>query len=185
MPKLPNKSIKGANFKKWCIESIDAIIDYLSSARYLQGAPGVTIERKPSGIVIGLEKKEPVQNVQITGGTGGSSAVIGFPDYFSQSKTPVSENTSYPVSSDSWLIGSVEVAANAYQEGSAVLNITNNLTSVTESLDLYSFYNRNTGAVGLGVSVGFQIPIPANCTIYINATNSATLGGTTYIYPCI
>ena len=182
MPKLPNKSIKGANFKKWCIESIDAIIDYLSSARYLQGAPGVTIERKPSGIVIGLENKQaaPVNNA--TG--GGGSAIIGFPDYFSQSKTQIFENTSYPVSADSWLIGYVGVAENAYQEGSATLNIMDNVSLTTVYLDLYGFYNRNSGAVGIGISVGFQIPIPANSTIYINATNSASLG-TTYLYPCI
>jgi hypothetical protein len=74
MPKLPNKSIKGANFKKWCIESIDAIIDYLSSARYLQGAPGVTIERKPSGIVIGLEKQAP-QTASVSGGTAAYSGL--------------------------------------------------------------------------------------------------------------
>lgn len=184
MASLPRKGITGDNLKKWVVDTVNGLIDYLHSHRLRPGY-GINIQETPSGVVVSLAKKETsVQNVQITGSTGGGSAVIGFPDYFSQSKTQVFENTSYPVSSDSWLIGSIGVASNAYQEGTAVLDITNNLTSVTESLDLYTFYNRGTGAVGLGVSVGFQIPIPANCTIYINATNSATLG-TTYIYPCI
>lgn len=75
MPKLPNKSIKGANFKKWCIESIDTIIDYLSSALYLNPGNGISIERRPSGIIIGLEKHAPQPTSAVSGGTAAYSGL--------------------------------------------------------------------------------------------------------------
>ena len=56
MAGLPQKSIKGANLKKWLIEAVDGIIDYLKSGIYLVPGPGISIERKPSGIVISATK---------------------------------------------------------------------------------------------------------------------------------
>lgn len=56
MAGLPQKSIKGANLKKWLIEAVDGIIDYLKSGIYLVPGPGISIERKPSGIVISAKK---------------------------------------------------------------------------------------------------------------------------------
>jgi hypothetical protein len=56
MAGLPQKSVKGANLKKWLIEAVDGIIDYLKSGIYLVPGPGISIERKPSGIVISATK---------------------------------------------------------------------------------------------------------------------------------
>lgn len=69
MPSLPNKSIKGAAFKKWVVESIDKLIDYLSST-YIQVGQGLKIRRSPSGLVIELEK-QPGEPQSATGGGGG------------------------------------------------------------------------------------------------------------------
>lgn len=68
MPSLPNKSIKGAAFKKWVVESIDKLIDYLSST-YIQVGQGLKIRRSPSGLVIELEK-QPGEPQSATGGGG-------------------------------------------------------------------------------------------------------------------
>ena len=183
MASLPRKGITGDNLKKWVVETVNGLIDYLHSHRVRPGN-GIRVDETPSGVVVSLADRPAPSVVQISGGTsGGGSAVIGFPDYFSQNQTPIYQNTSYPVSSDSWLIGYVGVAENAYQGGSATLGITDNVSLTTVSLDLFYFYNRNSGAVSMGTSVGFQIPIPANSTIYITATDSALV--TASLYPCI
>lgn len=68
MPSLPNKSIKGTAFKKWAVESIDKLIDYLSS-NWLQAGNGIVIRRTPSGTVIELQKQNASQQSAISGST--------------------------------------------------------------------------------------------------------------------
>lgn len=68
MPSLPRKSVKGAIFKKWVVESIDAIIDYLSS-NWLQPGNGINIRRTPSGTIVELQKQN--KTPQTSGGGNG------------------------------------------------------------------------------------------------------------------
>ena len=74
MPSLPNKSIKGAAFKKWVVESIDKLIDYLSST-YIQVGQGLKIRRSPSGLVIELEKQPGEPQSAAGGGGAGASGL--------------------------------------------------------------------------------------------------------------
>lgn len=74
MPSLPNKSIKGAAFKKWVVESIDKLIDYLSST-YIQVGQGLKINRTPSGLVIELAKPAKETQNNTTGGTGATQDI--------------------------------------------------------------------------------------------------------------
>lgn len=57
MVSLPRKGEKGQNFKSWAVDSINKLIDYLSDGTYLRKGDGISVERTPSGIIIGLEKK--------------------------------------------------------------------------------------------------------------------------------
>jgi hypothetical protein len=66
--RLPQKSVKGANLKKWLVESIDALIDYLSDASYLQPGNGIGIDRTASGIMISATKPKPAPAQSLTGG---------------------------------------------------------------------------------------------------------------------
>lgn len=84
MPSLPTKGIKGQNFKAWAVDSINKLIDYLSSP-YLTPGQGINIRRTPSGTVIELQKQpEPVQQ-SVSGGlvqdisasVSGNTASIG------------------------------------------------------------------------------------------------------------
>ena len=68
MRRLPQKSVKGANLKKWLVESIDALIDYLSDASYLQPGTGIGIDRTASGIMISALKPKSAPAQSLTGG---------------------------------------------------------------------------------------------------------------------
>ena len=74
MPSLPQKSVKGAAFKKWVVESIDKLIDYLSST-YIQVGQGLKINRTPSGLVIELEKPAKETHSNTAGGTGATQDI--------------------------------------------------------------------------------------------------------------
>ena len=69
MRRLPQKSVKGANLKKWLVESIDALIDYLSDASYLQPGTGIGIDRTASGVMISALKPKPAPAQSLAGGT--------------------------------------------------------------------------------------------------------------------
>ena len=73
MASLPQKGVKGDNFKKWAIDSINKLIDYLSSP-YLQNGKGIAIRRTPSGTIIELEK-QPSTTPQSSGGSGGTQDI--------------------------------------------------------------------------------------------------------------
>ena len=74
MPSLPNKSVKGTAFKKWVVESIDKLIDYLSST-YIQVGQGLKINRTPSGLIIELAKPAKETQNNTTGGTGATQDI--------------------------------------------------------------------------------------------------------------
>jgi hypothetical protein len=70
MPSLPRRSVKGAIFKKWVVESIDQIIDYLTS-NWLQAGNGINIRRTPSGTIVELQKMNTAPQTSGSGGGGG------------------------------------------------------------------------------------------------------------------
>lgn len=85
MPSLPRKSVKGTMFKKWVVDSIDQIIDYLSS-NWLQPGNGINIRRTPSGTIIELQKQAETRqtlsggggaNQDITSTVAGGTAFVG------------------------------------------------------------------------------------------------------------
>lgn len=69
MPSLPRKSVKGTIFKKWVVDSIDQIIDYLSG-NWLQAGNGINIRRTPSGTIVELQKQNKSPQVSNAAGTG-------------------------------------------------------------------------------------------------------------------
>ena len=74
MASLPRKGVKGENFKVWAVDSINKLIDYLSSP-YLQNGKGIAIRRTPSGTIIELEK--PSTSVSQSAGGGGGTVESG------------------------------------------------------------------------------------------------------------
>lgn len=75
MPSLPRKSSKGANFKTWTVDTVDALIEYFNS-NWIQAGKGISVRRTASGVVIGLAKTPPVPPVKLTTGGGGSTQDI-------------------------------------------------------------------------------------------------------------
>ena len=84
---VPSKIPHGLNFKKAVLGTINALIDYLNG-NWLQGGPGISIKRTPSGTIIGLAKpKDSARQVASASGSGvnqdlsvavsGNTATIG------------------------------------------------------------------------------------------------------------
>ena len=69
MGSLPPKAVTGANFKKWTVETLNKLIDYLHGARIRPGY-GISVRETPSGTIVELAKKQaPVINNTTGGGT--------------------------------------------------------------------------------------------------------------------
>ena len=81
MVSLPRKGETGQNFKKWAVDSINRLIDYLTEGAYLRNGNGISIEHTASGILIGLDKQNNSVTPQVLGknegATGIESAVSG------------------------------------------------------------------------------------------------------------
>ena len=80
MASIPRKSVKGANLKKWLVETIDGILDYLHSSRIRPGY-GIAVEETPSGTIVRLagtpSGNAPVSKGGGTGATGIGATVTG------------------------------------------------------------------------------------------------------------
>ena len=160
MPSLPNKSIKGAAFKKWVVESIDKLIDYLSST-YIQVGHGLKIRRSPSGLVIELDKQpgEP----QSAAGGGGAVASGLFPYYPGNVTIPsITPGTTYSADQDFWLIGSIQQSA-SIPSAELTVKSADGLSST------YIPLSSSTTATD-PMSYLVCIPVPANRKFFLNST---------------
>ena len=68
MASLPKKGVKGANLRKWLIDAIEQLIDYLNSP-WLQAGKGINIRRTPAGTIIELQKQSSESPRSSSGGT--------------------------------------------------------------------------------------------------------------------
>ena len=75
MASIPRKSVKGANLKKWLVETIDGILDYLHSSRIRPGY-GIAVDETPSGTIVRLAST-PSGNAPISTGGGGTGVSGG------------------------------------------------------------------------------------------------------------
>lgn len=77
MASLPKKSVKGDGFKKWVIDSINTLIDYLHGARLKPGY-GIAVRETPSGTIVELARKETpvINNIGGGGETQDISATV-------------------------------------------------------------------------------------------------------------
>lgn len=75
MASIPRKSVKGANLKKWLVETIDGILDYLHSSRVRPGY-GIAVDETPSGTIVRLAGT-PSGNAPISTGGGGTGVSGG------------------------------------------------------------------------------------------------------------
>lgn len=160
MPSLPNKSIKGGVFKKWVIESIDKLIDYLSST-YIQVGQGLKIRRSPSGLVIELDKQpgEP----QSAAGGGGTGASGLFPFYPGNVTIPsIAPGTTYSADQDFWLIGFI-------QQSDSIPTAELTVKSADGLSSTYIPLSSSTTATD-SMSYLVCIPVPANRMFYLNST---------------
>ena len=144
MPSLPRKSVKGTIFKKWVVDSIDQIIDYLSS-NWLQPGNGINIRRTPSGTIVELQKVNTAP--QSSGGGGGSVVATGFPNY-ANVITNVAVNTPYVYNYPVWVIGTIEATDN---EGLTV-------TIGTQTFNLFEFVPTYISQATYKVFVSFPVP---------------------------
>lgn len=75
MSSLPQKSIKGAVFKTWAIQSIDKLIDYLSGT-FIRGGKGISVRRSAGVTIIELDKQPEQVQQNATGGGAGATQDI-------------------------------------------------------------------------------------------------------------
>ena len=68
MGSIPPKAVSGQNFKKWVVETLNKLIDYLHGARIRPGY-GISVRETPSGTIVELAKKEASQPASVSGGT--------------------------------------------------------------------------------------------------------------------
>lgn len=73
MASLPKKGVKGANLRKWLIDSIEQLIDYLNSP-WLQAGKGINIRRTPAGTIIELQKQSS-ESPRSSGGTASAQDI--------------------------------------------------------------------------------------------------------------
>lgn len=106
MASIPRKSVKGANLKKWLVETIDAILDYLHTSRIRPGY-GIAVEETPSGTIVRLAGT-PSSNAPVATGGGGSVVATGFPNY-SNLIANVAINTAYSYAFPVWVFGAIQV----------------------------------------------------------------------------
>jgi hypothetical protein len=132
MPSLPKKSSKGANFKTWTVDTVDALIEYFNS-NWIQEGSGISVRRTASGVVIGLAKTPPVPSVKFTTG-GGSTQDIS---------ANVSGGTAFIMLSGSTSAakfvgtGSVTISGNT-NTGNIEINATGGTTSTSVGFPDYS-----------------------------------------------
>lgn len=158
MPSLPHKSVKGIVFKKWAVESIDRLIDYLSGT-WLQAGKGINIRRTPSGTIVELQKQPATAP---SSGGGGSVVATGFPSY-ANVITNVAVNTSYVYNYPVWVIGTIEATDS---EGLTV-------TIGTQTFTLFDFAPTFISQATYKVFVSFPVPTGT-------AFSFAQIGGSVY-----
>lgn len=177
MGSIPPKAVSGQNFKKWVVETLNKLIDYLHGARIRPGY-GIMVRETPSGTIVELAKKQaaPVNNA-----TGGGAATIGFPDFLSLSKIIVQDTDSYPITENMWLIGRVQ--SRSYTgDPSFYLNVVETGSGATPiSINIMTMGDENPSIFRDNF---ICIPIHSGLTIsftkdYIGTTASLIL------YPCI
>ena len=79
MASLPRKGITGDNLKKWVVDTVNGLIDYLHSHRVRPGN-GIRVDETPSGVVVSLANipsASAPSNVTQNGASGIDSAVSG------------------------------------------------------------------------------------------------------------
>lgn len=75
MASIPRKSVKGANLKKWLVDTIDAILDYLHASRIRPGY-GIAVDETPTGTIVRLAGT-PSSNAPVSTGGGGTTGATG------------------------------------------------------------------------------------------------------------
>ena len=120
MSSLPRKSVTGLPLKKYVLDTLNGLIDYLQTHR-IQAGRGIDVRETASGYVIGLAKP-PSNPPQVQNAGGGTIATAGFPAY-SSTATSVSVNTEYYATDPVWLIGYIEQDLSVYASGEVSVSI--------------------------------------------------------------
>lgn len=169
MASLPAKGVKGANLRKWLIDSINGLIDYLHASRVRPG-DGIMVKETPSGVIVSLAKKATAGANNSTGGGGAASGL--FPSYAIVTIPSVVPGTSYTSDQDFYLMGWIQ-----QNTSGAALVIANANESAWLSIPILS------SASSPDSSSPVCIPVPANRKFYVNGLSNyqANLGayGTT------
>lgn len=68
MASLPSKGVTGDNFKKWAVDSINKLIEYLGGP-FIRGGKGISVRQAGNVTIIELEKQPSVPAQKTGGGT--------------------------------------------------------------------------------------------------------------------
>lgn len=165
MASLPKKGVKGANLRKWLIDSIEQVIDYLHSTRVRPGE-GIMVKETPSGVIVSLAKKS---TSTVNNSTGGGTVATGFPDY-STPITTVTANTAYNYNYPVWIFGTVEVTDSQGLD----LHVGNKTYPLLDFVPTYISQ--------VTVRVNVCIPIPTGTSFYFVAQGGVY--SNLYIFGC-
>lgn len=156
MASLPKKGVKGANLRKWLIDSIEQLIDYLHSTRVLPG-DGIMVKETPAGVIVSLAKKSTSTVNNSTGGGGGGGTSGLFPTYAIVTIPSIVPGTTYSADQDFYIIGWIK-----QNTGGAIFAIANETESAWLSIPVLS------SASSPDSSSPVCFPVPANRKFYVS-----------------
>lgn len=181
MASLPKKGVKGANLRKWLIDSIEQLIDYLHSTRVRPG-PGISVRETPSGVIVSLAKKSTstVNNSTAGGETQDISATVTGSGMATVATIELSGSTSAvnirPANSNIQIsggtTGEILIGATGGTGGTAGLPDYNTSTATPVQLDTPYTASSNVWIIG---HAGVYSDLDASLVLHINSNISITL----------
>ena len=164
MASIPRKSVKGANLKKWLVETIDGILDYLHSSRVRPGY-GIAVDETPSGTIVRLAGT-PSSNAPVSTGGGGGGVSSGlFPVYSkTENHVAITPGVFYSANQDFWLMGILKIVdSTAFQ-----VRIRDSTDTLYTSVPV----SGNDYIAGETLIHYVCVPIPANRKFYLTGTSA-------------
>lgn len=178
MGSIPPKAVSGQNFKKWVVETLNKLIDYLHGARIRPGY-GISVRETPSGTIVELAKKQaaPVNNA--TG--GGAYGVTGFLNPSTNTGQNINQNQSRTTTAAGILVATAALTVAPGQTGGATSTITLTKNSQTIQIPLLSGALDHTNSSTYGADLNSVcVPVDSGVTIEIRYSTNGSATGSAY-----
>lgn len=179
MASIPRKGVKGISLRKWVIDTLNGVIDYLHSARVRPGN-GILIRETPSGTIIEL-KKQPDSPQSSGGGGGGTAQDISATVSGGTATIAISGSTS-TVEIVGGTSGNVTISGNT--NGQVVIDATGGGGGGVGSYDVFPDYNSNPVNISGGTvyTADGNVWLIGTVGIYKKSSSTETPSVTLMIY---